>query len=350
MNSTATIEDTPLPENFRDEAHLEEFLSTPGRGLVDDFANLDGDILILGVGGKVGPTLAMMAKRAAPSKRVIGVARFSDTDVKRRLELADVETITCDLLNRDAVAKLPKIANVVYMAGKKFGTAGSEPFTWAMNAIVPTYVGDQFSETRFVAFSTLCVYPFSEVTGSGASPNDTLPTPVGEYPNSCVARERVFQYFSRQTNSPGILARLNYAIDCRYGVLHDIAQWVRHGQPIDVRTGVANCIWQGDAIAHIMRCLCQGSVPARPMNIGATQPINVRAVANRFADLFETQAVFTGDEQPTSWHSDCSEAQSLFGDPLIDLDTMIRWNADWILRNMPLHHKPTHYQERLGSF
>lgn len=345
-----TIEDTKLPDRFRDEAHLEKFLSTPTRGLVEDFAKLDGDILVLGVAGKIGPTLAMMAKRAAPSKRIIGVARFSDADVKRRLDAAGVETIACDLLDREAVARLPEVANIVYMAGKKFGVTGGEPFAWAMNAVVPAYVGERLRGTRFVAFSTLCVYPFSPVAGAGATPDDTAPTPLGEYANGCVARERVFQYFSEKTNSPGRLARLNYAIDCRYGVLSDIAQWVRSGTPIDIRTGVANCIWQGDAVSHILRCLGHGTVPARAINIGAPQTVNVRAAALRFGELFGKEPIFTGTEQPTAWHNDCSEAQSLFGEPVINLDTMIRWNADWLQRGMPLHHKPTHYEERAGNF
>ncbi len=339
-----------LPEHIESVESLEILLSTPTRGLVEDFAKLEGDILILGVGGKVGPTLAMMAKRAAPQKRVVGVARFSDEAVKSRIEAAGVETITCDLLDREAVANLPRLENVVYMAGKKFGTAGSEPFTWAMNAVVPAHVGEQFSGTRFVAFSTLCVYPFSQVDGPGARPDDTPPTPVGEYPNSCVARERVFQYYSEITQSPGRLARLNYAIDCRYGVLMDIALKVRAGEAIDIRTGVANVIWQGDATSHILRCLCQGTTPATPINIGAPQPAKVREVAHSFGDYFGKEPVFEGEAQATAWHNDNSEAQELFGDPVVDLDTMIRWNAEWLQRGLPLHHKPTHYDERAGSF
>ncbi len=350
MPSLTILEDSVLPDSFRDEAHLEDFLSTPTRGLVEDFARLDGDILILGVAGKVGPTLAMMAKRAAPQKRIIGAARFSDSGVKDRLEAAGVETITCDLLDPEAVARLPKVANVIYMAGKKFGVTGGEPFAWAMNAVVPAYVGEQFRGTRFVAFSTLCVYPFTPVAGAGARPDDTPPTPLGEYANGCVARERVFQYFSEKTGSPGRLARLNYAIDCRYGVLSDIAQWVRKGTPIDIRTGVANCIWQGDAISHILRCLGQGTVPATAINIGAPRTTIVRTAAKRFGELFGKDPVFVGTEQDTAWHNDCSEAKSLFGDPVIDLETMIRWNADWLDRGMPLHHKPTHYEERAGNF
>ncbi|OAM91063.1 NAD(P)-dependent oxidoreductase [Termitidicoccus mucosus] len=348
--SILTLETIKAPVSFRDEAHLEEFLSTPTRGLVEDFAKLPGDILILGVAGKVGPTLAMMAKRAAPGKRVIGVARFSDADVKRRLEAAGIETISCNLLDREAVAKLPKVENVVFMAGKKFGADEEAPFTWAMNAVVPAYVAEHFSNTRFVAFSTLCVYPFSPVDGPGATPDDTPPTPLGEYANSCVARERVFQYFSAKTKSPGRLARLNYAIDCRYGALIDIALKVLHGEPIDIRTGVANCIWQGDAIAFILRSLLHGSIPAKAINIGVPQTANVRKAAERFGELFGKTPIFSGTEQPTAWHNDCTEAQRLFGEPAIDLETMIRWNADWLQRGLPLHHKPTHYEEREGHF
>lgn len=339
-----------LPEGFASVEALEEFMSTPPPGLVEDLGRLEGDLLVLGVGGKVGPTLAMMAKRAAPWKRVLGVARFSDRGVRDRLEAAGVETLGCDLLDRPAVKALPLVPNVVYMAGRKFGTAGEEPFTWAMNAVVPSLVGERFAGTRFVAFSTLCVYPFAPVDGPGSRPEETAPTPLGEYANSCVARERIFQYYSSRTNSPGRLARLNYAIDCRYGVLLDIALKVRDGQPIDIRTGVANVIWQGDAISHILRCLNHGTVPARAINIGAPQPASVRQVAIRFGELMGREPVFAGREQPTAWHNDNSEAQRLFGDPRVDLETMIRWNADWLQRGLPLHHKPTHYDERDGRF
>jgi nucleoside-diphosphate-sugar epimerase len=219
-----------------------------------------------------------------------------------------------------------------------------------MNAVVPAYIGERLNQTRFVAFSTLCVYPFSPVAGAGATPQDTPPTPVGEYANSCVARERVFQYFSGKTKSPGRLARLNYAIDCRYGVLIDVALNVLNGTPIDIRTGVANCIWQGDAISHILRCLLHGTTPATAINIGTPRTTNIRRAAERFGELLGKKPVFQGQEQPTAWHNDCSEAEKLFGQPAVDLDTMIRWNADWLQRKMPLHHKPTHYDERAGSF
>jgi len=347
MNDTLSPES--FPERFESIDELEHFLSTPTSGLVKDFANLDGDIMVLGVGGKVGPTLAMMAKRAAPGKRVIGVARFSDPDVRRRLEAAGVETISCDLLDQAAVRELPDVANIVFMAGKKFGTVGSEPWTWAMNAVVPTWVGDRFRGSRIVVFSTLCVYPFAEVADAGSTP-DTPPTPLGEYANSCVARERVFQYFSNLHKSPGRIARLNYAIDCRYGVLMDVALNVKNGTPIDIRTGVANVIWQGDSTSHILRCLLQSELPSRPINIGAPKTTAIREVANRFGEIFGKAPIFSGIEQTTAWHNDCSEAQRLFGDPVVPLETMIKWNAAWLKSDLPLHHKPTHYDARDGAF
>jgi nucleoside-diphosphate-sugar epimerase len=317
--------------------------------LIDDFAKLQGDIAILGVGGKVGPTLAMMAKRAAPQKRIIGVARFSDKAVRERLEAAGVECISCELLDRNAVAKLPEVPNIVFMAGKKFGTSGGEAFTWAMNAVVPSIVAERFPKSKFVGFSTLCVYPFASVSGAGSREDGAI-TPLGEYANSCVARERVFQYYSQKHSTPGRMVRLNYAIDVRYGVLHDIGQWVWKGQAIDIRTPVANCIWQGDAISHILRCLLHGTTPSTAINIGAPQTANVRAVAERFGVLFGKKPIFVGQEESTAWHNDCSQAQKLFGDPVIDLDTMIRWNADWIMRGGESHNKPTHYEERAGQF
>ena len=350
MPTDAVLAKESLPETIDDPDTLEDFLSRPTPGLIDDFVRLDGDVMVLGVGGKVGPTLARMAKRAAPDKRVIGVARFSDPGVKRRLETTGVETIRCDLLDREAVAKLPDVANIVYMAGKKFGTAGEEPFTWAMNVVVPTIVGERFRNTRFVAFSTLCVYPFARVDGPGSAPDTHPPTPVGEYPNSCVGRERVFQYFSTVNKNPGRLVRLNYAIDLRYGVLQDVALKVRAGDPIDIRTGVANVIWQGDSTNQILRCLLHGTIPARPINIGMPEPASIRYVAQEFGKYFGREPVFIGDEQPTAWHNDTSEANNLFDPPVVDLDTMIRWNAHWLESGMPTYDKPTHYDERGGVF
>lgn len=338
-----------LPETIKDVAQLEDVLSTPDEATCSDLADVDGDLIILGAGGKVGPTIAMMAKRATPERRVIAVARFSDPDVRERLEAAEVECVAADLLDQQAVNRLPDVPNVVYMVGKKFGTRNSEPFTWAMNTVAPTYVGQRFKGSRIVAFSTLCVYPFAPVDGPGWSEQHP-PTPLGEYANSCVGRERVFQYFSEVNQSPGRLIRLNYAIDLRYGVLHDIARWVRDGEPIDIRTAVANVIWQGDANAWILRSLKYCTQPATPLNIGLPEPAKVRDVAERFGQLLGAKPVFKGSEGPMAWHNDCSEAAGLFGAAHVDLDTMIRWNADWILAGGETYEKPTHYEQREGVF
>ncbi len=338
-----------LPTQIDSVEALEELLSRPQQGLIDDLTSLDGDIIVVGVGGKVGPTLARMAKRAAPDKRVIGVARFSDAEVKQRLEDWGIECITCDLTDQAAVQALPQVANVIYMAGKKFGTAGDEPYTWAMNTVVPTYVADHFSSSRIVAFSTLCVYPFADINSKGCDESVT-PTPVGEYPNSCVGRERVFQYFSRTHGNPGRVCRLNYAIDLRYGVLHDIAQQVLNGEDIDLSTGFANVIWQGDSTNHILRCLAHCEAGSTPINIGAVKPAAVRYIAERFAKIFNKPARFINSEGEQMWHNNCDLAASLFGDCTVDLDTMIDWNAAWLENGKSCYDKPTHFAERKGVF
>jgi hypothetical protein len=344
-----TIEEIQKLDRIEDVNMLEDILSTPGKGLEEDLNRIDGDIMILGVGGKVGPTLSMMAKRAAPNKRVIGVARFSDPVVKRRLEEMGVETIACDLLEPGEIEKLPPVKNIIYMAGKKFETNGMEPYTWAMNAVVPAFVGRHFKDSRIVVFSTLCVYPFAPVTGPGWD-ETCQPTPVGEYPNSCVARERIFQYHVRKNGNSGRLVRLNYAIDLRYGVLHDIAKWILNNEPIAAGTAKVNIIWQGDSTSHILRCLLHCTHPATPINIG--YPINamVKDLARRFGEILGREPRFEGHELKTAWINDNSLAKSLFGEPAINIDTMIRWNADWISRGMPVYTKPTRFEVRDGVF
>jgi len=338
-----------LPETIEDEEALEELLSRPSQALIDDLARLEGDIMILGVGGKIGPTLARLAKRAAPDKTIYGVARFSDADLKGRLENWGVETITCDLLERDQVEALPEIPNVIYMAGKKFGTDADQSFAWAMNTFVPSLVAQKFKASRIVVFSTLCVYPFAPVAYGGWDER-VEPKPLGDYANSCVGRERTFGYFSRKYGTPGRIIRLNYAIDMRYGVLFDIANWVKRGEPIPIATGHANVIWQGDSSSQIIRALLHCAAPTAPLNIGGPDLTSVRMVAEIFAERFGVAPIFRGEEAETAWVNQTLEAQRLFGYPVVPLAKMIDWVADWVARDMPIHDKPTHYEEREGSF
>ena len=274
-----------LPQTIPDIAALDELLCRPSQALIDDLRKVDGDIMILGVAGKMGPTLAGLAKAAAPERRVIGVARFSDPAVKDWLQARGVETINCDLLDEAAIKALPKVPNIVFMAGRKFGAEGDLSLTWAMNSHVPALVAQALPNSRIVAFSTGCVYPFVPVDGKGST-EDMAPNPPGEYAQSCVGRERMFEYFSKKHSTPGRLFRLNYAIDMRYGVLHDIASKVLQGKPIDVSLGHVNFIWQGDASAQALRCLAHCETPTSPINVSGHEILAVRDLAAKFGQRF----------------------------------------------------------------
>ena len=338
-----------LPRTIPDLAALDDLLCRPSQALIDDLSKVDGDIMILGVAGKMGPTLAGLAKAAAPNRRVIGVARFSDPAVKDWLEKRGIETINCDLLDETAIKALPKAPNIIFMAGRKFGAEGDLSLTWAMNAHVPALVAQAFPDSRIVAFSTGCVYPFVPVDGKGSG-EDMAPNPPGEYAQSCVGRERMFEYFSRKFATPGRLFRLNYAIDMRYGVLHDIASKVLAGEPIDVSLGHVNFIWQGDAAAQALRCLAHCTTPTSPINVSGHEILAVRDLAAKFGARFGREPVIVGKEEPTAWLTDTSQALRLFGLPIVDTEQLIAWTADWVARAMPSLGKPTKYEVRDGRY
>ena len=336
-----------LPKSFQGVDELEDFMTRPTPELEHDLAGVD-EILVLGVGGKMGPTLARMARRAG--KRVIGVARFSEPGLRAKLEAWGIECIPCDLLDRAALERLPRTKNVVFMAGHKFGASGQPSLTWAMNVGVPFMVAEAFRESRIVAFSTACVYPYASVAGRGADEATPTTPPAGDYANSCVGREQAFLYGSQRHGTPGRLMRLEYAIDMRYGVLHDVAAKVFAGQPVDVAMGHVNVLWQGDANEQALRLLKHCTRPASPINVSGPEVLSVRSLAAEFGKRFGRKAQITGSEAPTAWLVDTAQAQRLFGPPRVPLEAMLDWQADWIARGLPDLGKPTHFETRDGKY
>ena len=332
---------------------LEDCLSEPTPELVQSFSRLRGDIVVLGVAGKMGPTIARMARRASEQagaiRRIIGVARFSDPSVRTSLEHHGVETIQGDLLDPRFVASLPDAPLVVYAAGMKFGSTGNEPLTWAINTYLPALVCARYPTSRIIAFSTGNVYGTTPVDRGGSVETDT-PNPLGEYAMSCLGRERMFEHFSRSQKTPVTIVRLNYSTELRYGVLVDLAQKVWLGVPIDLAMGFANVIWQADANAMALCLLDSATSPANIVNLAGPETIQIRSVAQRFGELLGRTVRFTGSERPDALLSNGHKIYALVGRPRIDIDQMIRWTADWIRRGGPTHNKPTHFEVRDGKF
>lgn len=338
-----------FPGHFRDVGHLEDFMSTPTRETVEDLAAVPGDVIILGVAGKMGLTLARLVKRAAPDKRVVGVSRFSDDAARAQLESWGVETITCDLLDRKAVDALPKLPNVIYMAGLKFDYLGREDFLWAMNTIAPAQVAEAFAGSRIVALSTIHVYPWSNPLHGGVTESTPPLARPGEYANSVVGRERTFQYHSRLHETPGALVRFVYAVDMRYGVLQEIARWVLDGVEIPVATGAVNIMWQGDAINHFARLLRHCLTPTAPINIGSPELVSVRRLGTAFGEAFGIEPHFVGEESDCL-AVDCSSAAELLGHPVVPVNAMVRWVAEWTRSRKPTYGKPSKFELRSGVF
>ena len=332
---------------------LETLLAAPSDDLVRDFATIDGDLIVLGVGGKMGPSLVKLAKNAADAagvrKRVLAVSRFSSGGLRADLEDAGIETIAADLMDDAQLQALPDAPNVIYMVGMKFGTTGREHLTWAANAYLPGRVAAKYASSRIVVFSSGNVYPLVPVRSGAPSEEDPV-GPVGEYAQSVLARERVFEHFSRTAGTPVVQFRLNYAIDLRYGVLLEVARSVREGRPVDLRMGNVNVIWQGDANELALRSLAACSSPPTLLNVTGPETVSIRWLATRFGERFGTPPAFENEEEDTALLNDASKAHALFGYPKVSLRRMIDWTADWLEADGETLDKPTHFQERKGAF
>jgi hypothetical protein len=332
---------------------LEERMARPTEADVAAIRAMEGDVLILGVGGKMGPTLAQLIRRSADAAqkkiRVIGVARFTDAAMPDALRVHGVEPIACDLLEPTELARLPDAENVIFMAARKFGTTGSEHLSWAINTQLPALVADRYRKSRIVCFSTGNVYPLLPVVQGGAT-EQTLVAPQGEYAQSVLGRERIFEHASHRWGTKGALLRLNYAIDLRYGVLVDIARTVFERRPVDLRMPLVNVIWQGDANSVCMRSLAHCASPPFVLNLTGPETLSTRWIAEQFAQRFGQDVSFTGEESHAALLNNAAKCHWLFGYPTVTPVEMIDWIADWIATGGALSGKPTHFQNRDGRF
>lgn len=336
-----------------DVAALERCLSEPEAETIDALSKVEGDIIFLGAGGKMGPSLATMARRATDAagvrRRIIAVSRFSDPSARETLEQSHVETIQGDLLSQSFVDSLPDCQNVVYMVGLKFGTSGAAPKTWVTNAFLPGLVCRRFADSTIASFSTGNVYPLVPVDSGGSREFDEL-LPVGEYGMSALSRERMFEYFSAELEIPTVILRLNYATEMRYGVLVDLANQVIQEQPISLATGHFNCIWQGDANNITLRSLTVAGTPPRILNMTGLAVLSCREVAEQLGSLLGKRVEFVGESGPTALLSNPSLACELLGAPKTSLDEMLQWTAAWVQQGGESRNAPTHFEVRDGRF
>ncbi len=338
---------------INDVEQLEEQLSEPTPGVLETISRLDGDLLILGVGGKMGPTLARMAawasQAAGTKRRVIGVARFSRPELPEWLRKYGVEPLACDLLDPKQVAELPAAANVIVMTALKFGSSGRPGDTWAVNCWLPTNICQRYADSRIAGFSTGNVYPLTPIVEGGSLETDSL-MPIGEYAASCVGRERLYDYFSRKAGTKLSIVRLNYACELRYGVLVDLARQVLSGQPIDLSMGAVNVIWQGDANAMTLQSLAHAASPPFVINVAGPETLSVRRIAEHFGQLLGREPQFTGVEGSEALLSNGQLGHQMFGYPRVSIRQLCEWIADWLARGQPLLDKPTKFQVKDGQF
>lgn len=356
MTDTIQSLHAPIPERIADVVQLEELLSRPSEAAIDALQAVPGDIMILGVGGKMGPTLARLARRAATMadgsasrRKVIGVARFSNPALMKQLEASGVEPIRCDLLDAECLARLPTAPNLIYMAARKFGSTGDEALTWGMNCVLPTMVCQRFPKSRIVAFSTGNVYSFT-TPASGGSRETTPLNPVGEYGMSALGRERIFDFFCRSQGMRIALVRLNYAHDLRYGVMVDLAQKIKAGQPIGLAMGYFNAIWQGDANAMTVAALAKADSPLQVFNLAGPRALPVREVSSQLARRMKCEVAFDGVEAPTALLSNGTHGIASLGSPRVDEEQLIDWVAAWVAGGGVTLDRPTHFEVRDGKF
>ncbi len=340
-------------DKLENEEQLDELISRPTAETIKMFSRIDGDIIILGISGKIGPSLAFMAKRACDEagvkKRIVGVALFDSPEQKTRLENAGIETIHGNLLDTDFLKRLPVLQNVFFLAGMKFGSLDNLSMTWAVNSYLPALVVEHFKNSRIVAFSTGCVYPLVPIMSGGSKESD-MPEAIGEYAQSCLGRERMFEYGSNENKTKVTLIRLNYSVELRYGVLVDIALKVKNDLPVDLAMGYFNVIWQGDVVDYVLRSLELSASPAKVLNVTGPEILSVREVAKEFGVLFGMKPKLVNEEAPTALLSNSELVYSILGRPKTPISQVIKWIAAWMKEDKKLLGKPTHFEVRDGKY